>query len=91
MKNSSKPGRDFVAFILNTKNPSWRRGDKKMDIASGERPGVYRGDYYLDDYQGKRVAFTLGGTPASRFVLQMSEESYPIIFSREQTAKDNLP
>jgi hypothetical protein len=91
MKNSSKPGRDFVAFILNTKNPSWRRGDKKMDIASGERQGVYRGDYYLDDYQGKRVAFTLRGTPASSFVLQMSEESYPIVFSREQTAKDNLP
>ena len=83
MKNSSKPGRDFIAFILNTKNPSWQRGDKKMDVSRGERQGVYRADYYLDDYQGKKVAFTLRGPPADRFVIQMSDDSFPIIFSRE--------
>ena len=83
MKNSARPGRDFIAFILSTSNPSWQRGDKKMDLARGERPGVYRGDYYLDDYQGKRVAFTFRGPPASRFILQWSEESAPVIFTRQ--------
>jgi hypothetical protein len=83
VKNSSKPGRDFIAFILNTRNPTWRRGDRKMDIGRGERPGVYRGNYYLDDYQGKRVAFILPGKPANRFVLQLTEEKSPIVFIRE--------
>jgi hypothetical protein len=83
VKNSAKPGRDFVAFILNTRNPTWQRGDRKMDIWRGERPGVYRANYYLDDYQGKRVAFILPGKPANRFVLQLTEEKAPIVFIRE--------
>jgi len=83
MKNNSKRGRDFIALILNTQNPSWRSGDKKMDLARGERQGVYRGNYYFDDYQRKGVAFTLRGSPAVEFVIQMSDDSFPIIFSRE--------
>jgi len=83
MKNSSKPGRDFIALIVSTRNPTWHRGDRKMNIFRGERPGVYRGDYYLDDYQGKKVAFTLRTPPANRFVIQMSEEGQPIVFAKE--------
>jgi hypothetical protein len=83
IKNHSKPGRDFVALILVTKNPSWKAGDRKIDLARGERPGVYRGVYYQDDYQGKKVAFVLRGPPQNRFVLQLSEEGVPIIFTRE--------
>jgi hypothetical protein len=83
VKNSSKPGRDFIAFILNTRNPTWQRGDRKIDIVRGERSGVYRGDYYFDDYRGKKVAFTLQGPPANRFVIQKTDESAPVIFTRE--------
>ena len=83
VKNSSKPGRDFVAFILSTRNPTWQRGDRKMDLVHGERQGVYRGDYYFDDYHGKNVAFIFRGPPANRFVIQMPEGSAPIIFTRE--------
>ena len=83
VKNSSKPGRDFIAIILSTRNPTWQGGDRKIDIVRGERQGVYRGDYYFDDYQGKRVAFTLRGPPANRFVIQKTDESAPIIFTRE--------
>ena len=83
VKNSSKPGRDFVAIILSTRNPTWQRGDRKMDIVRGERPGIYRGNYYLDDYQGKRVAFTLRGPPGYGFAIRMSEEDPPIIFVKE--------
>jgi hypothetical protein len=83
MKNRSKPRRDFVAIILSTGNPTWQRGDKKMDIVRGERPGVYRGNYYLDDYRETSMAFTLQGPNAGRFVIQVSDESRPIIFSRQ--------
>ena len=83
VKNSSKPGRDFVAIILNTRNPTWQRGDRKMDLVRGERQGVYRGDYYFDDYHGKSVAFIFRGPPANIFILQMPGDSPPIIFTRE--------
>ncbi len=83
LKNNSRPGRDFVALMLNPKNPSWRTGDKRMELARGERPGVYRGIYYQDDYQGKRVGFALRTTPANRFVIELSEDSMPIVFTRE--------
>lgn len=81
MKNSSKPGRDFVAFILSTRNPTWRKGDKKMDISRGERQGVYRGDYYLDDYEGKRVAITLRSSPDDRFTVRMPDGT-AVVFLR---------
>ena len=83
VKNSSKPGRDFIASILNTGNPTWQRGDRKMDIVRGERPGVYRGNYYFDDYRGKAVAFTLLIPPANRFVIQPPGDSVAVIFTRE--------
>jgi hypothetical protein len=83
VKNNSKPGRDFVAFIINTRNPSWQKGDKKIDLVRGERAGVYRGEYYLDDYEGKRIAFSLRVPPGNRFVIQTAEDSTPIIFTRE--------
>jgi len=83
-QNRSKPGRDFVALVLSSKNPTWHSGDKKLDILRGERPGVYRGNYYLEDYQVEKVAFTLRVPPANRFVIQTDEESVPIIFIREK-------
>jgi hypothetical protein len=83
VKNKSKRGRDFVAFILNTKNPSWQRGDKKLDIARGERPGVYRAEYYQEDYQGIKVAFPLQVPPRNKFVIQTSEDNLPLLFTRE--------
>ena len=85
MKNRSKPGRDFIAFILNSKNPSWQHGDKKLDLVRGERPGVYRGSYYQDDYQEIKVAFTVHGPTTGGFVIQISEEAAPVIFARQST------
>lgn len=82
LKNNSKPGRDLVALIVGTKNPSWQTGDKKMDLARGERPGVYRGNYYQDDYQAKQVAFTLRGSATNRIVLQLSEDGEFTVFNR---------
>jgi hypothetical protein len=83
MKNSSRPRRDFIAFILGTKNPAWQKGDKKLDLARGERPGVYRGKYYQDDYQGINLAFVLRAPPANRFVIQVSDDDPPVTFTRQ--------
>lgn len=73
MRNSTKPGREFVAVVLGTMNPSWHPGDKKLDILRGERPGVYRGSFFLDDYQEKKVAITLRGPPENRFLVHLPE------------------
>lgn len=83
IRNATKPGRDFVAFILNTQNPTWRQGDKKLDIASGERPGVYRGVYCFDDYRRKAVAFTLVGAKMNTFILRMADDEMPVVFVKE--------
>lgn len=51
MRNTSKPGRDFVGFILDSENPVWREGYKKIDIHRGPQPGSYIFDYYLDNFR----------------------------------------
>jgi len=82
VKNHSKPGRDFIAVILNTRNLSWQRGDKKADIRRGERPGVYRGSYYRDDYSEVKVAITMRLPATNRFTVHIDEKE-PVIFVRE--------
>ena len=67
MRDTSKPGRDFVGFILGTENPSWRNGCKKIDIQRGLQPGTYLFVYYLDNFSkrettvilNRRTTFTL--------------------------------
>jgi hypothetical protein len=83
MRNISRPGRDFVGFILGTKNLSWQNGYKKLDIKQGERRAVYRFDYYLDDFQAKADAMTLGGPAARRFRVHLSDDAEVISFTRE--------
>lgn len=83
MKNTSKAGRDFIAFIIGTRNPSWRIGDKKMDITRGERSGVYRIDYYLDDYEKKGAVLTLSGTPADKLIVHMPDDAGFIQYTKE--------
>ena len=53
VRDSSKPGREFVGFILGSENPAWSRGCKKMDIARGLQPNSYKLTYYLENF-GKR-------------------------------------
>jgi len=83
MKSSMPRGRDFAGFILNSSNPTWRRGDKKVDLKKGERPGVYRGFVYLDDYQRHPVAFTLRGAQTNTFFFKLSDDLPPIIVTKE--------
>jgi hypothetical protein len=86
VKDNSKPGREFIALILETKNPSWQRGDKKLDLVRGERPGVYRGEYYFDNYESKKVAITLRGPPQNRFVIHLPNDTSTISFARSESS-----
>jgi hypothetical protein len=79
----SRPDREFAAYLLHTRNPTWRLGDKKLDLVRGERPGVYRGAYYLEDYRRKSIAFSLLGARTNVFVIPQAEDEPPIVFSRE--------
>ena len=41
---------DFIGFILDTDQPAWRKGYKKIDIARGKQRGIYDFNFYLDDF-----------------------------------------
>ncbi|HKW28232.1 MAG TPA: hypothetical protein VJT54_02780 [Verrucomicrobiae bacterium] len=79
MRDNSRPGRDFVGFILNTADPTWHEGYKKIDIRRGVQPGSYILDYYLDDFSGREITVILG--QKVRFTLNMpiSDEEADII------------
>jgi hypothetical protein len=82
LKNSAKPGREFIALLLANRNPTWQKGDKKLELARGERPGVYRGSFYLDDYQEKRVVVTLRGPPENRFLVHIPGQPAALSFTK---------
>jgi hypothetical protein len=79
MKSNSKPGRDFVGFILNSQNPVWRFGSKKMDIRRGLKAGSYILTYYLDDFEPCEVSFILGQNRAFMFTIRRTEADDTII------------
>lgn len=60
MRDKSKPGRDFIGFILKTDNPVWHAGYKKIDIRRGPQPGSYIFDYYLDNFRKVVTTVILG-------------------------------
>lgn len=79
LRNSSKPGRDFIGFILNTQNPTWRAGYKKIDIKSGPKPGIYLFDYYLDDFSKRGTTVILGKSATFTLSIPTSEEENDLI------------
>jgi hypothetical protein len=79
MRSQSIPGRDFVGFILNTGNPTWRRGYKKMDIRRGPQPGTYLLDYYLDNFSKRATTVILGNDMAFSLTVPTSEAAMAII------------
>lgn len=83
VRNASKPGRDFVAFILGTANASWQPGYKKLELASGERAGVYRGLFYYEDFRRRGIAITLRGQAPVIFIIPMEGDTPPVIFAKE--------
>ena len=70
IRNKSKPGRDFVAFMLRSPSPVWPEGTKKMDIRRGLEPGSYVLTYYLDDFAQREVPIILRQHNSFAFVLE---------------------
>ncbi|MGD0745264.1 MAG: hypothetical protein ABSA45_08930 [Verrucomicrobiota bacterium] len=79
MRDTSKPGRDFIGFILNTENPTWLKGYKKIDIQRGAQPGTYTFDYYLDNFSKRETTVIWGGTATFTLAIPTSEEDTDII------------
>jgi hypothetical protein len=79
MRDTSKPGRDFVAFILGTGNPAWRGGYKKIDIKCGIEPGIYIFDYYLDNFSKQETTVILGKSMTFTLTIQTSDEEADVI------------
>jgi hypothetical protein len=69
MRDKSKPGRDFIAFMLNVQLPSWQKGYKKMDIARDARPGAYSFRYYRDDFGVAKTTALLDHDRAFSFII----------------------
>ena len=87
MRNTSKPGRDFIGFILNTDNPTWRRGYRKIDIQRGLQPGTYRLAYYLDNFSKRETSVILGSQTTFTLAIPTSEEETDLItYSKDQPA-----
>ena len=74
MRNTSKPGRDFIGFILNSVNPVWREGYKKIDIKMGPQPGSYIFDYHLDNFSRRETTVILGQSTTFSLMVPTSEE-----------------
>ncbi|MGC3960188.1 MAG: hypothetical protein QM813_20365 [Verrucomicrobiota bacterium] len=83
VRDSSRSGREFLGFLVVSGNPTWRPGDKKIELARGERAGVYRCAYYFDDYRRKTIAFPLLGAQTNLFILQMPADETPVLFTKE--------
>ncbi|HUA38760.1 MAG TPA: hypothetical protein VMA35_10255 [Candidatus Sulfopaludibacter sp.] len=79
MRDHSRPGRDFVGFILNTADPTWHEGYKKIDIRRGVQPGSYVMDYYLDDFSEKEISVILGQNVAFTLNMPISDEEADVI------------
>jgi hypothetical protein len=74
MRDTSKAGRDFIGVILDTKNPTWREGYKKIDIKRGVQPGSYIFDYYLDDFSQRETTVILGESMTFTLTIPTSDE-----------------
>jgi hypothetical protein len=81
LKNNSRPGRDFIAVLLEAQNPTWKPGDKKADLRR-ERPGVYRGGFYREDYQEKRIMIKMQLPSANQLAVSF-DGTDPLVFVRE--------
>ena len=83
MKEHSRPGRDFVGFILNSRNPVWPVGAKKMDIRHGLKPGSYVLDYYLNDFEHIQISMILDNKRRFTFDYQKGPEDTLITYVKE--------
>jgi len=79
MRDTAKPGRDFAGFILDTENPTWRNGYKKIDIKRGLQPGSYQFGYYLDNFTRRETTVILNRRTTFTLAVPTSDEEDELI------------
>jgi hypothetical protein len=82
MRDKSKPGRDFIAFMLNVELPSWQKGYKKMDIAHDARPGAYSFKYYRDDFGMAKTTALLDHDRMFTFIIYTEAEASEVTYTK---------
>jgi hypothetical protein len=79
IRDHSRPGRDFVGFILNTDDPTWHERYKKIDIKRGSQPGSYVLVYYLEDFSKAETTVILGQRQMFTLNMPNSDEDADLI------------
>ena len=83
IRNTSKPGRDFIAFMLNVELPSWQKGYKKMDIARGNRPGAYSSNITAMISAWSKTTVSAGPrTHGFSFLISTDDEADEVTFTK---------
>jgi hypothetical protein len=80
MRNTTKPGRDFIGFVLNPLLPSWQTGYKIMDIAHTDRTDGYHIRYFRDDFSAASTSVLLQQNRAFSFIINARDHSYEVRF-----------
>lgn len=86
IRDNSRPGREFIAFTLRPRLPSWRPGYKKMDIARNPRPGAYSLKFYREDFAEADTTVLLDHNRAFTFIIRAVDGAYPVTY-----VKMNVP
>ncbi len=82
-KDHSRPGRDFVGFILESRNPVWPKGAKKMDIRRGSKPGSYMLNYYFNDFDHAEISLLLSDKRRFTFDYQKGPDDTFVTYVKE--------
>ena len=80
MRNKSKPGRDFIAFMLNVQLMTWQPGYKKMDITRVDRPGAYSLKYYRDDFDMAKTTVQMDHSQKFSFILNTADKASDVTY-----------
>jgi hypothetical protein len=80
IRDSSRPGRDFIAFTLRPRLPSWRTGYKKMDIARAARPNAYGLKFFREDFGEANTTVLLDHNRAFTFIIRAVDGAYPVTY-----------
>jgi hypothetical protein len=81
IRDKSKPGRDFVAFTLNSDSPAWHAGYKKMDIAIAA-PGSYAIKYYRNDFASSQTVVSLDHNREFDFLMHTENQTYVVTYRK---------
>jgi hypothetical protein len=84
IRDKSRPGRDFVAFMLRSPSLAWPAGTKKMDIRRGLERSGYVLTYYVDDFAPREVPIVLKERNSFSFLLEEEEGNNLISYTRYQ-------